>query len=146
MKYGLAYLSGLLFGLGIVLSGMANPAKVVNFFDLAGAWDPSLAFVMGGALTVTAIGYRIILRKSAPVCDTMFHMPTKTGMDKRLIGGSLVFGVGWGVAGFCPGGALPVVSTGNPGVLIFVTALVAGILIARFAQNTLDKGPTAAQH
>ena len=144
MRLNYAYLSGLLFGIGIVLSGMANPAKVLNFFDIAGAWDPSLAFVMGGALGVTAIGYRIILKEPRPVYDTMFHIPTRRDLDARLIGGSLTFGIGWGIAGFCPGGALPVVSTGNPGVLIFVAALVAGILLARLAQNVMTRRAAVA--
>ncbi len=137
MRLILTYITGVVFGLGIVISGMANPAKVLNFFDIAGTWDPSLAFVMGGALTVTAIGYRLILGRSAPALDTRFHLPTATLLDARLIGGSAVFGVGWGIAGFCPGGALPALGTGNINVLMFVGAMIVGIVLARVAQARL---------
>lgn len=126
------YLIGLIFGVGISVSGMANPAKVLNFFDLAGTWDPSLAFVMGGAVIVTFIGYRFVLRRSSPVMAPSFNLPTNRALDARLIGGSALFGVGWGIAGFCPGGALPALGTGDVRVFIFVGALLAGILAARF--------------
>ena len=98
--------AGLVFGLGIAISGMGNPAKVLNFFDVFGIWDPSLVFVMGGALITTAIGYRIVFRaKFAPMFDTKFHLPTSKTIDAKLVGGSALFGVGWGISGFCPGGA-----------------------------------------
>ena len=135
MRLILSYIGGLIFGLGISLSGMANPAKVLNFFDIAGTWDPSLIFVMGGALIVTFIGYRVVLRREAPVCDTLFHVPSSRTIDAKLIGGSLVFGVGWGIAGFCPGGALPAIGTGRAEVLVFCAALVAGILLAKTLQT-----------
>ncbi len=128
-----ALLTGLVFGTGIVIAGMANPAKVLNFFDVAGTWDPSLAFVMGGALTVTAIGYRLVLRRPGPLFAARFRMPTRTDIDGRLIGGSALFGVGWGIAGFCPGGALPALGTGRLDVVLFVLAVIVGIVIARFA-------------
>ena len=126
-----AYLIGLVFGLGISISGMADPAKVLNFFDIAGTWDPSLIFVMGGGLVVTFIGYRLVLRQPEPVLEHAFVIPKSKRIDLRLLGGSAVFGIGWGIAGFCPGGALPVIGTGRPDVLIFVVALVAGMLAAR---------------
>ena len=135
MKLILSYIAGLIFGLGISISGMANPAKVLNFFDVAGSWDPSLAFVMGGALMVTAIGYRLVMRRAAPACDTQFHVPGNRQLDARLLGGSLVFGIGWGIAGFCPGGALPAIGTGRIEVLVFVAALIIGILIAKTLQT-----------
>jgi uncharacterized membrane protein YedE/YeeE len=131
MRLFSVYLVGLVFGVGISLSGMANPAKVLNFFDLAGAWDPSLALVMGGALVVTALGYRLVLQRPGPVLDQRFQLPTSHTIDARLIGGSALFGVGWGIAGFCPGGALPALGTGKPDVFVFVAAFVAGLLIAR---------------
>ena len=141
------YLIGLVFGIGISISGMANPAKVLNFFDVAaigaGTWDPSLAFVMGGALITTFLGYRFVLKRPAPLMDGQFHLPTKTDLDARLIGGSAVFGIGWGIAGFCPGGALPALGTGNPAVLTFVAALVAGIAAARYAQRLTPPGRPA---
>ncbi|MCB6179387.1 YeeE/YedE family protein [Rhodobacter sp. Har01] len=134
-----ALLIGLVFGCGIVLSGMGNPAKVLNFFDLAGGWDPSLILVMGGALAVTYLGYRAVLRRPAPLLDRAFHLPKSRVIDARLLGGSAVFGIGWGITGFCPGGALPMLGTGNTGVLIFLAAMTAGILGARSAIRWLDR-------
>lgn len=133
------YLIGLLFGIGISVSGMANPAKVLNFFDVAGTWDPSLAFVMGGALMVTTLGYKIVLKRSRPLLADGFQLPTRRDLDLPLIGGAALFGVGWGIAGFCPGGALPAVGTGNPEVLIFVAALIAGIFAARWLKSTMTR-------
>jgi len=143
MRLVVLYLIGLVFGIGISISGMANPAKVLNFFDVAGTWDPSLAFVMGGALITTFIGYRFVLKRPAPLMDGMFHLPTKTDLDARLIGGSAVFGIGWGISGFCPGGALPALGTGNLNVIAFVAALVAGMAAARYAQNLTPPGQPA---
>lgn len=126
-----AYLIGLLFGIGIVLSGMGDPAKVLNFFDLAGSWDPSLIFVMGGALVTTFLGYRFVLKRPAPLFGVGFKIPGKTEIDARLLGGSALFGVGWGIAGFCPGGALPMLGTGDHRVALFVGACLVGIFAAR---------------
>lgn len=142
------YLIGLLFGLGIVISGMANPAKVLNFFDLAGSWDPSLIFVMGGALITTFIGYRFVLKREAPLLAERFLIPTSNQIDARLIGGSALFGVGWGIAGFCPGGALPALGTGRIEVITFVAALIVGILGARFGMRAVQQqtSPEAPGH
>lgn len=129
------YLFGLIFGVGISMSGMANPAKVLNFFDIAGTWDPSLGFVMGGAVIVAFVGYRLVLRRDSPVYGPVFDIPTNRRIDAKLIGGSAVFGIGWGIAGFCPGGALPALGTLDPRVLLFVLALVAGIFAARGAMR-----------
>ncbi len=126
-----AIVIGLIFGLGISISGMANPAKVLNFFDIFGTWDPSLAFVMAGALAVNIPGYRLAFRRPAPVIEPRFQLPDKRVIDRRLVLGSATFGIGWGIAGFCPGGALPVISTLEPGVLLFVAALIVGMLVAR---------------
>lgn len=126
-----AFTVGLIFGLGIAVSGMINPAKVLNFFDIAGHWDPSLIFVMGGALITTFIGYRLVLRRPAPLIEDRFQLPTNSTIDARLIGGSALFGLGWGIAGFCPGAALPALATGKLEVLSFVGALLAGIWVAR---------------
>ncbi|MEL6922099.1 MAG: YeeE/YedE family protein [Pseudomonadota bacterium] len=132
MKHILTLLAGALFGIGIAISGMANPAKVVNFFDLAGTWDPSLIFVMGGALLTTLIGYRLVFRvRSAPLFEPQFYLPTKHDVDPQLIGGSAVFGIGWGISGFCPGGALPALGLGHWQVPVFVAAMAFGIMIAR---------------
>ena len=129
------YLIGLIFGVGISISGMANPAKVLNFFDFAGTWDPSLALVMGGAVVVTFVGYRLVLARSGPIFGEGFVLPTSRTIDLRLVGGSAVFGVGWGIAGFCPGGALPALGTGRWEVLLFVAAMVAGIWLAKYLQS-----------
>ena len=142
MRVLTAFAIGLLFGLGIAISGMANPAKVLNFFDVAGAWDPSLAFVMGGALVVTFIGYRLVLARPRPVLDQRFHLPENRRLDRRLLAGAAIFGIGWGIAGFCPGGALPALGTGRPEVMIFVGALVVGILATRLASRG-STAPTA---
>ncbi|SOH93822.1 hypothetical protein SAMN06273572_102500 [Monaibacterium marinum] len=131
MKLVLLYLIGLIFGVGIAISGMANPAKVLNFFDVAGTWDPSLAFVMGGAVVVTFVGYRIVFRHSAPRFASSFQLPTRRDLDVPLLGGSALFGIGWGIAGFCPGGALPALGTGQMDVVVFVAALIAGIVVAK---------------
>jgi uncharacterized membrane protein YedE/YeeE len=132
MRLIIIYLVGLVFGVGISISGMANPAKVLNFFDVAGAWDPSLAFVMGGALIVTFFGYRLVLKRQAPLMSTSFQVPTRRDLDAQLIGGAAVFGIGWGISGFCPGGALPALGTGRSEVFIFVLSLLAGIIVARW--------------
>ncbi|WP_323716968.1 DUF6691 family protein [Paracoccus aminovorans] len=130
-----ALLAGLIFGAGIALSGMINPAKVLNFFDLAGTWDPSLAFVMAGALAVTFVGYRLVLRRAEPLFDIRFHLPTRRDLDPRLIGGSALFGVGWGIAGFCPGGAIPALGLGQPDAVIFVGAMLGGLVLARWLRG-----------
>lgn len=130
-----ALAAGVIFGLGIAISGMGNPAKVLNFFDLLGTWDPSLAFVMGGALITAAIGYRIIFgRRQAPIFDTKFHLPTSNAIDAKLIGGSALFGIGWGIAGFCPGGAIPALGFAPWPTALFLISMGAGILFARWLQ------------
>jgi uncharacterized protein len=133
-----AFLIGALFGLGIAIAGMINPAKVFNFFDIAGSWDPSLAFVMGGGLTVAFIGYRLIFaRRSAPALEAEFATPARTHIDAELIGGAAIFGVGWGIAGFCPGGAVPALGLGYSETVIFVAAMIAGIVIGRGIRTVL---------
>ena len=127
-----AFAAGIVFGLGIAISGMANPAKVVNFFDIAGSWDPSLILVMGGALAVAAVGYRILFGAvTKPVFDTSFYLPGTNRIDGRLVGGSALFGIGWGIAGFCPGGAIPALGIGFAPTAIFILAMLAGMFIAR---------------
>ena len=139
MRLLTAFLIGLVFGTGIAVSGMINPAKVLNFFDIAGSWDPSLAFVMGGALITTFAAYRLILRRPSPVLAPVFQLPPARRIDARLIGGAAVFGIGWGIAGFCPGGALPALGTGAWQAFVFVAALIAGIQLARALQSI--RGP-----
>ncbi|MBX2836292.1 MAG: YeeE/YedE family protein [Gammaproteobacteria bacterium] len=144
MRLPIAYFIGLIFGVGISLSGMANPAKVLNFFDVAGSWDPSLGFVMGGAVLITFIGYRWVLSRTQPVYESKFSLPSRTDIDLRLIGGALLFGIGWGITGFCPGGALPVLGTGNTSVLLFVVAMLIGIIATRYIDNVLSSRVSAS--
>ena len=132
-----AGLIGLVFGTGIAISGMANPAKVLNFFDLAGDWDPSLAFVMGSALLVAAIGYFFVLKRDRPILETRFHLPTNRKLDTSLLAGSALFGIGWGIAGFCPGGAIPALGLGESAAWIFVAAMLVGIAAAKTARDAL---------
>ncbi len=126
-----ALLSGLVFGFGLIVSGMVNPAKVLGFLDIAGNWDPSLAFVMIGAIGVTAPGYFYLRKKSRPVLGSQFHWPTTEDIDGRLLTGAAIFGLGWGLGGLCPGPALAGLTLGNPGVLIFVCAMIAGMVAVR---------------
>ncbi|WP_417580635.1 DUF6691 family protein [Pelagibacterium sp.] len=126
-----AGLIGLIFGAGISVSGMANPAKVLNFFDFAGTWDPSLALVMGGALAVTAIGYLFVLKRPAPIFDAKFHLPASRAVDIPIVAGSAIFGIGWGITGFCPGGSIPALGLGEPDAFVFVLAMIGGIVLAR---------------
>jgi uncharacterized protein len=122
-----ALFSGVLFGLGLVVSGMVNPAKVLGFLDVAGDWDPTLAFVMGGALLVAVPAFRVILKRPRPVLAEEFDLPAKKDLDARLLAGSALFGVGWGLAGFCPGPAVTALASGLAPVFVFVAAMVAGM-------------------
>lgn len=131
MKLLFAGLTGFVFGIGIAVSGMMNPAKVLNFFDVAGHWDPSLAFVMGGALLVTFIGYRLVWRRHSPLFGAQFQTPGASHVDSRLIGGAALFGIGWGIAGFCPGAALPALGTGRWEVALFLGAVIGGFAMRR---------------
>ncbi|MCX7326941.1 MAG: YeeE/YedE family protein [Hyphomicrobiales bacterium] len=125
---------GLIFGLGLVIAGMSNPAKVLNFLDVAGIgsgiWDPSLAFVLAGAIAVTFVGYKLVLRRGQPIFGERFHLPTAQDIDARIIAGPAIFGIGWGLAGFCPGPAFTAMTSGVPAA-IFVAAMLAGMLAAR---------------
>lgn len=124
-----AFIAGLLFGLGLLLAGMANPEKVLAFLDLAGAWDPSLALVMVGAIAVAIGPLTWARRQSRSLLGNPMQLPVKRELDRRLIGGSLLFGVGWGVAGICPGPAVTILLTGHWQVIVFVLAMLAGMLL-----------------
>jgi uncharacterized membrane protein YedE/YeeE len=124
--------AGLIFGLGLVISGMINPAKVQNFLDITGSWDPSLAFVMGAALIVTGIGFALLRKSDKPLFDARFQWPTRSDIDPRLVSGSALFGTGWGLAGFCPGPAISAAALGLAPVYIFLAAMVAGIGLWRW--------------
>ena len=132
LKYISSAIAGSVFGFGIAISGMANPAKVLNFFDIFGTWDPSLVFVMGGAMITALIGYRLVFGvQKRPLFEVSFSLPSAKQIDRRLILGSIVFGIGWGIAGFCPGGAIPTFGLGHSESYIFIASLVVGILVAR---------------
>ena len=124
-----ALLAGTLFGVGLAVSGMVNPQKVIGFLDVAGDWDPTLMFVMGGALLVTIPAFRLILKRPRPILADGFSLPTKSDLDGRLLGGAALFGVGWGLSGFCPGPAVVAMVTGLLPVFAFVAAMVGGMAI-----------------
>lgn len=128
-------LIGLLFGIGLIMSGMINPAKVQNFLDVFGTWDPSLAFVMIGAIAVTLPGYHVLQGKQKPKYARKFHWPKRTDIDARLIVGAALFGVGWGLGGLCPGPALTGLSNGGISIIAFVVAMLAGITTAKLWVN-----------
>lgn len=127
MKNIIALISGVLFGIGLSASGMTDPAKVLGFLDLFGAWQPDLMFVMGGAVMMTAIGFTLILKRKAPVCDQQFHLPTSKVIDKKLLIGAALFGIGWGIYGYCPGPALGALVYLKINTVIFVAAMLAGM-------------------
>jgi uncharacterized membrane protein YedE/YeeE len=131
MQALVALLSGILFGTGLAISGMVNPAKVLNFFDVFGTWDPSLVFVMAGALAVTITGYRLVLQRSAQAFATRFHLPSAQQIDARLIAGSAFFGLGWGLSGFCPGPAIASLTTLSIEPVTFIIAMLVGMFVAR---------------
>jgi uncharacterized membrane protein YedE/YeeE len=131
MRSAANLLAGLTFGLGLLISGMADPAKVQNFLDLAGAFDPSLLFVMAGAVAVTLIGYRLVLGRARPVLAERFYLPTARDIDARLLAGAALFGIGWGLSGFCPGPAITSLPLLAKGTLVFVPAMVGGIVLGR---------------
>lgn len=127
MKLTSALCGGLLFGLGLAMSGMLDPVRVQGFLDVTDAWDPSLAFVLGGAVLVSAVGYQVSRRMARPFFAPEFNIPASRRIDARLLAGAALFGIGWGLAGFCPGPALASLSLGLTGSAIFVTAMLAGM-------------------
>lgn len=128
-------IAGLVFGLGLAIAEMTNPLKVLAFLDLAGDWDPSLAFVMGGAVAVTAVAFRFILRRPVPFYGERFHLPTLTQIDRKLLTGAALFGIGWGLAGYCPGPALATMLLGNSEVWLFVPSMLVGGALQRWQQR-----------
>ena len=121
-------LAGVIFGAGLMISDMVNPARVLDFLDVAGNWDPTLMFVMAGGLAVTIVGYRLVFRRAAPLACDKFDLPTQRQIDLPLVGGSALFGIGWGLAGICPGPALTDLVTLEPKVLVFVAAMLIGMI------------------
>lgn len=134
-----AFAVGLTFGIGLIISGMTDPSKIIGFLNLAGPWDPSLAFVMGGAVAVGFIAFRFARRRTAAFLGGAMHLPTARQIDQRLVLGSLAFGVGWGLAGYCPGPAVVSVGMGQGKAVVFVVAMLAGMaiyeLIERFRKD-----------
>lgn len=135
MIRAIEFLVGLLFGWGLLLSGMTDPGKVQGFLDLFGHWDPSLAFVMGGAIGVGLVAFALAKKRTSTFVGDALHLPTSNDIDKPLVIGSLVFGAGWGLAGFCPGPALVSVGTGQPKALVFVVAMLAGMLAYKLVEQ-----------
>jgi len=133
MQVLVALVCGLVFGAGLAISGMMNPAKVLGFLDVAGAWDPTLLCVMGGALAVSAAGYAVARHRVRPWLAEAFAIPTRQDLDARLLGGAVLFGVGWGLVGICPGPAIANLARGSTDVYVFVAALLAGVIAHRVA-------------
>jgi len=139
MRAAINFIAGLIFGLGLLISGIANPAKVQNFLDLAGTFDPSLIFVMLGAVVVTFVGYRLVLRLPRPLLAEKFLVPTLKEIDGRLVVGAGLFGIGWGLSGFCPGPAITSIPLLAKGTLIFVPVMIVGIGLARLLTQTVPR-------
>lgn len=136
-------LAGLVFGIGLIVSGMANPAKVLGFLDLAGRWDPSLGFVMAGAIAVAAIAFAVARNRISSLLGEVMRIPAARQIDRRLIGGSLLFGIGWGVAGFCPGPGLVAMGMGELKAVAFVVAMLAGMGVFELVERRGQSSPTA---
>lgn len=144
MKTLIALVAGLVFGAGLAVSDMISPARVLGFFDVAGTWDPTLAFVMAGALGMTVLGYRLAFRRSKPVMDDVFHLPAISTIDVPLLGGAALFGVGWGLGGFCPGPAIAALVTLAPKAWLFVGAMLAGMVAAKVWRDSAQRIPAGA--
>lgn len=126
-----ALATGVVFGFGLALSQMTHPQKILAFLDLAGSWDPTLVFVMAGAVIVAAIGFRVVLGRPRPWLDDTFHLTRKAAIDRRLVVGASLFGIGWGIGGYCPGPAIALLAAPNWEVWVFLPSMVAGMVLAR---------------
>lgn len=135
MRKFTAFIAGLLFGLGLLLAGMANPTKVLGFLDIAGTWDPSLALVMAGAIAVAWLPFHWAMKQQRSILGAPMQLPAKRELDRRLIGGSLLFGIGWGIAGICPGPGVVLVLTGHWQAWLFVVAMVGGMMLFRTLES-----------
>jgi uncharacterized membrane protein YedE/YeeE len=125
--------SGVVFGLGLSLAQMTNPDKVLNFLDISGHWDPSLLLVLGGAVTLSTLAFRLVFRRGAPLWDSLFHLPVAKAIDRPLVLGSALFGLGWGLSGYCPGPAIASLGFGNPEALWVVPSIIAGAALQRWS-------------
>lgn len=135
MQIVMALVAGLVFGVGLIISGMSNPAKVIGFLDLAGKWDPSLALVMGGAIAVSLIPFQLAGRRSKALLGEPMRLPAARDIDRRLVLGALAFGVGWGLAGYCPGPALASLLSGSTKAAVFVAAMIGGMLLFQLLES-----------
>ena len=131
--------TGLIFGIGLIMSGMTNPAKVQNFLDIFGSWDPSLALVMGGAILITMPGFWLVKKRHTPLFEDSFLVPQKTNLDFYLLTGSAIFGIGWGLGGFCPGPVVVSISNGSAGTILFVITMLIGMVLAKLLILRLQK-------
>ena len=145
MNLFFSLLAGAVFGIGLLVSGMANPAKVLGFLDLGGSWDPSLAFVMAGAIAVGAVAFAVARRRTMSFLGLHMHLPTARQIDRRLVIGSLLFGAGWGIAGFCPGPALVALGLGEGKALLFVVAMLGGMVVFELLQPRKRQLPGVTQ-
>ncbi|MDR5899566.1 YeeE/YedE family protein [Halomonas vilamensis] len=135
MKMVMGYIAGLLFGLGLAVSGMTDPARVIGFLDISGAWDPTLMFVLGGAVVTSFIGYRLVFKRAGPLFGERFQLPTKQDVDAKLLGGAALFGIGWGLSGYCPGPAIASVG----GLTIPLAAMLIAMVVGWFTARTLTR-------
>lgn len=135
---------GLLFGIGLILAGMTDPSKVLGFLDLAGTWDPSLAFVMGGGILAGLGAFAVAKKRTTNFFGGALHLPKSTDIDKRLIGGGLLFGAGWGLAGFCPGPAIVSLGAGQPKAAVFVVAMLVGMVVFEIIERKQARKPAGA--
>ena len=142
-KYISVAISGFVFGLGLAVAGMTHASKVLGFLDVTGDWDASLLLVLGGAVAVTAIAFRFVLRRKAPVLEGTFHLPTAEDIDKRLVLGALIFGVGWGISGYCPGPGIALLAAPSWETWVFVPAVLSGALLHRIFTASRADGPIA---
>jgi uncharacterized membrane protein YedE/YeeE len=132
-EYLASFASGLIFGSGLALAGMTRPDKVLGFLDISGAWDPSLLFVLGAAVAVTVVGFRFVLRRPQPLLTDRFHLPLRDAVDLPLVAGATIFGVGWGIGGYCPGPAIAALAAPGPEALIFLPAMLLGMVLHHLA-------------
>jgi uncharacterized membrane protein YedE/YeeE len=140
-----SFIVGLIFGIGLIFAGMTDPSKVIGFLDVAGLWDPSLAFVMAGAILVGLVAFRFARHRTMNFLGGAIRLPSKGDIDKRLVIGSLLFGIGWGMAGFCPGPALVSLGTGSPKAILFVLSMIAGMALFEGAERLMRPDDSADQ-
>lgn len=149
MSVLIQFIIGLTFGMGLVVAGMSDPAKVLNFLDLAaipaGDWDPSLALVLVSAIAVTFVGFKLVLKRQQPILGDRFHIPTASDIDGKIIAGPAIFGIGWGLAGFCPGPAFTALGTGKLSAVLFVLAMLGGMIAARWLSMATWAGASRAR-